>query len=87
MASFMLKVEFYFTNSRYSCSQLRDEEEILTDDSHPPSARGEGVAQQCEARSHEYSTVQTEVTLGGLGPDHKQYIRDTFPTIFLPVDC
>ena len=39
-----------------------DEEEILTDDAHPSSPRGEGVAHQCAAGGDKYSTVQTEVT-------------------------
>ena len=65
MASFMLKVEFYFHQQSllsHSFSKLQHEEEILTEDADPSSPRGEGVAHQCEAGGDEYSTVQTEVT-------------------------
>ena len=61
------RILFPPTNSHYSFSELENEGKVLTDDPHPPDARGEGVAHQCEARSHEYPTVQAEVQLAMTG--------------------
>ena len=55
------RILFPPTNSHFSFRELEHEGQILTDDAHPSAARGEGVAQQCEARSDEYPAVQAEV--------------------------